>query len=145
LSRQRMTDFRLILSELLFVLLPLLVLALVYIFTGRGVMEMLDDAEWSFAAAVLMGQAIVKYVSRAVYKQSITHDVASLWVAALIVVATVPTLTILSFVLMFGQPLHKDHPGLVWTQVALFIIAVIIFIVFGAVVGRERGDASEGA
>jgi Mn2+/Fe2+ NRAMP family transporter len=52
-------QFREALQELLFVLLPLVVLAVVMLGSDRSIEELSRSEEWSFAAAVLMGQAAV--------------------------------------------------------------------------------------
>jgi len=132
----RVAEFRVALSELLIVLLPLLVLALVIGFNNGNPLDVLDDAEWSFAAAILMGQTVVKYVSRTAGNPEVRNDVSSLIVAALIVLAVVPTLIVLSFVLNTKHPMHPEHTGLIWTQCGMFIASVILFMIFGTLVGR---------
>jgi hypothetical protein len=136
-TADRLSGFRVALSELLFVVLPLLVLAFVMGFNNRRVMDILDDPEWSFAAAVLMGQAVVKYVSRIINRRDAQSDIASLVVSALIVLAVVPSLIVLSLVLMTEQPLHdKGHVGLLITQISLFAMSVLLFLLLGTFGGR---------
>jgi succinate dehydrogenase hydrophobic anchor subunit len=121
-------------SEVLFVVLPLLVLTLVMVFAGKGARDIIDDPEWSFASSILMGQAIVKYVSRGVRRAKARSDWIALTVTALIVLGLVPALIVLSWVLNVQHPLPV---GIVAAQIGLFVLSVIAFMWYGAIVGYK--------
>jgi len=116
-----------ILSELLFVLLPLLVLLIVFIHTGKGLWNLMASPELSFASAILMGQTIVKFVSGTSIAGTRSWERIAFTVSIIIVLGLVPSLIILSLVLTTTNV----SSGLVWAQVAFFIISVLVFIALG--------------
>lgn len=50
-------------AEFLFVLLPLIVITLVFIFKGEHFAQITASPEWSISAAILGGQTLVRFVS----------------------------------------------------------------------------------
>ena len=84
-------------SELLFILLPLVVVTLVAFHKQRPAMEVFSSPEWSFGASILFGQAAVKMIS--VAASGAIPERASVLSVCAIVVGLVPSLTVLTFVL----------------------------------------------
>jgi hypothetical protein len=125
-----------IVAEYLFVLLPLIVLVLTRFFRGH-VSEVFSAAEWSFAAAILFGQTIVKFVSgitKLDYK--IGWQGVAVVVSLLIVLGLVPSLVALSVVLVSAQ----SSAGLTIFQLVFFVLATAVFLSvgrFGQVLLRE--------
>lgn len=117
-----------VLPDALFVLVPLLVLAIVFVATGRGFKAIFASPEWSFGAAVLFGQALVKLVSAISVRGGVRHNVTFL-VALLIVFGVVPSMVVLSLVLLAEPP----SLGLVWAQTIMFFVALAVFIILGTV------------
>src|SRR5437016_614495 len=110
------------LTELLFVLLPLVVLAVALVLNGETFFQIVDDAEWSFASCVLFGQAIVK-VRRV---RSNTTDLA---MAAIMIFGLAPALVTLARALAPRNPSNV----LIAAQMTWFVAAVIVFIRAGSV------------
>jgi len=128
-----------ILSELLFVLLPLLVLAFVSVHKGDTLWQFISAREISFAAAILFGQTVVKFVSGiSVSGENIWERIA-LVVSLLIVLGLVPSMIILALIMT------SNNPGswLVWTQLFFFLLSVCIFFVLGGVghIALKRGSS----
>ena len=115
-------------TELLFTLLPFIVLLMVTAAKTGQVQEILAESEWSFAAAILFGQTIVRIVG------GVTHeDIAGnarsenvvLTIAMLIVLGLVPSMVIMTMVLL-QSPHVQSWLGA--AQVLLFLVAVAFFV-----------------
>ena len=126
-DRRRTITWMGLIAEILFVFLPLLVLAIVFVVRGTTLLALFSSPEWSFATAILFGQAIVKLVA------GVTHKGASVWqpvafiVTAMIVLGLVPSLVILALIL---TATNLSIP-LVAIQMVLFVLAIIVFFAFG--------------
>ena len=122
-----------ILAELLFVLLPLLVIALITLEGGTSTREILGAREWSIGTSVLFGQGLVKFAAGiAIEKTPARKDVIVLVVSGVVVLGLAPALVVLSLVVMTAQP----GTLLIITQLLLFLLAVIAFCVLGSL-GHE--------
>jgi hypothetical protein len=84
-------------TELLFVVLPLLVVGVVGLHHEETAWKICSSPEWSFGAAILFGQAIVKMIAAA--SSGATRERASIFGSLAIVFGLVPALLFLSFVL----------------------------------------------
>lgn len=116
-------------GELLFVLLPLIVIAIIRVNAGSSMRELLSVPEWSFGTAVLMGQALVKLVSGVAAQQPTARwQLVALIVSAMVVLGLVPSLIVLSLMLTIASP----GGALVGLQIALFLSGVVVFCVIGA-------------
>jgi hypothetical protein len=124
-----------IVPELLFCLLPLLVLSLTLIFVDKSIMHLLASPEWSFASAILLGQAVVRFVFGATSNRRAKRKVAALIVAAIIVLELVPALAVLSFTIISHENLGAENvPGwLVGLQLFLFLMSILTFVAIGGV------------
>src|ERR1043166_2854153 len=117
-------------AESLFVILPLIVLTIVLISKGRGARELFAAPEWSFGSAVLMGQTVVKlvYSIASVKKGRVRNaEFMQLVAAVIIVLGLVPSLIVLSLVLTATTA----SAGLTSFQMALFVLGLLIFLLFG--------------
>lgn len=115
-------------AEFFFVLLPILVILLL-IATGaphRG--TILQSPEWSFGAAVLFGQTIVKIVAAVGRARAHPWEKPAFLVAALIVFGLVPSMVILARVSSVEDP----APVLQFLQLTLFLVGGLAFVVFGS-------------
>src|ERR1041385_1381352 len=82
-----------LIAEILFIVLPLIVTGIVLFFQDRG-RELLITSEWSFATAILFGQALTKYVGGLVTgKIKFQWQRVLLFFAVLVVLGLVPSLT----------------------------------------------------
>lgn len=117
-------------SELLFVVLPFLVLALVSFHKESSPALFLLAPEWAFASTILFGQTIVKLVSAATefFGNPITENIA-LIVTMLMVLGVVPSMVVLTMILLAASP----PTWLGVAQVFLFIMSVGLFLLIGGV------------
>ncbi len=129
-------------SEVLFVILPLFVLALVSIHKSASFWDFLCTPEISFAAAILFGQSIVKFVSGISVANARSWERVALLVSGIIVLFLVPTLIILSLLMTSVKP----EIWIVWAQIILFILSIATFIIMGglgSLLLKEHGSKSE--
>jgi hypothetical protein len=118
-----------VVSELLFVLLPIVVTTMILAYRRNGV-GILGSAEWSFSASVLFGQAIVKLVVRMTQIRLRSSDLVGLIVASGIVLGLCPALVILAMVLISDPNPPK---WLIVTQMIFFVLSVCYFLLFGTI------------
>ncbi len=116
-------------AELMFALLPLLVITIVMIFKEQGG-RAFASPEWSFGSAILCGQALVKFVAGLSKVGKPSWQRVSFAVAALFVFGVVPALIVLALMIVAGE--HAPM-WLVRVQVVIFVISMIEFFVFGTV------------
>lgn len=127
------TEFRfsrhliVIVSEFLFILLPLIIVIIIFI-NNTSWRDIFVTPEWSFAAAILLGQSIVKLVSGIASRGRETHwqNVAFI-VSLMIVLGLAPSLIILSLMLTTPYP----SMVLIIAQMIYFLIGSLNFIAFG--------------
>jgi hypothetical protein len=116
-------------AELLFVLLPLLVLLLAHGIRGEGFLRrVLFSADWSFAASVLFGQATVKFVS-GITARPLHRPWArtALVVSSVIALLLTPSLVVLAAMLLLPAP-----PGWLATiQIVLFVLGIACYLIVG--------------
>lgn len=127
--KQRLRNARFaICGELLFILLPLLVISIVELSKGDTVWSVLESPEWSFGAAVLFGQSIMKLVAGFSHTKPRTWEKPVFTVSAITVIFLVPTLVIMALILAF-DPVPF---GLTLSQVIMFIFGVVVFYCLGS-------------
>jgi ABC-type polysaccharide transport system permease subunit len=116
-------------AEFLFILLPFIVSGIVFSYKGHY-SKLLDMHEWSLAACVLIGQSLVKFISGMLANKDVytaRWERVAFAISFLIVAGLVPSLIILSLVLIDG--VHSR--GLAIAQVGIFVLAVVVFFAFG--------------
>ena len=132
-SRDVITAFAGGLAEWLFAAVPLLVLTIVLSHQHHSDL-VLQSAEWSFGASVLAGQSLVRFVSGLVRARNLSVDRVLLGVSAVLVFVVVPANIVLALVLMDEE--NHTPTGLsylmVTSQIGLFVIASLLFIVAAA-------------
>ena len=109
-------------SELLFVILPLLVLAIAFQYKG-AIWTLWSSPEWSFAAAILFGQGLAKIVASISKIGTPFGERVEFLCAFLLVVGLVPALIILALILI-------SEPPALWltiAQLCLFVLSVATF------------------
>jgi hypothetical protein len=116
-------------AEFLFVLVPLIVLAIVYMSGERSIYAVLESPEWAFGASILFGQSVVKLVS-GTSRMGATENWGTivLIVSLVLVFGLMPSLTVLALIL------SKEPPSniLVIEQLVLFVVGSIAFFILGA-------------
>jgi len=124
-----------VVPDLLFVLLPLFVLLIVMANEYTSTKSLLESPEWSFAAAILYGQSVFKWMAAAVDAIG-SGDDGRRWapsagvVATIIVLGLVPSLVILSLVLTNIPPGRR----LVALQISEFLGGVVAFVGTGVAI-----------
>ena len=122
-------------TEIMFVGLPLLVLTIVLIYKGQTA-EILASPEWSFAAAVLFGQGVVKLVGTLSEKGGMHGERVALLCTIILVLGLVPSLVVLSLILLSDHPV----PWLIDLQIVLIIFALVSFLFCTDMVSSARAE-----
>lgn len=125
-------------GEILFTVFPFLV-KLLTIFSGyTKFSEFFDTSDWSLAGSILVGQAIIRYMSGSIKQGSnVQWQVVSLQQSLIYVLAA---LCLVTYGIYQSQTEHSLFL-LVW-QFFLFIISVLVFLGFGSA-GQYFLDRSE--
>lgn len=117
----------LMIAEYLFVLLPLIVVAIIYASDGE-LNAFLQTPEWSFAAAILFGLTIIKFFAGIVcYAKPCNWQISIFYAALTIVFGLVPSLIVLSVLLTTSQ----YSLGLVVFQIFMFAVGTFAFFYLG--------------
>jgi hypothetical protein len=126
-----------LIAEFLFVLLPLLVVAIVRL--SEAVPDkILTAPEWAFGASVLFGLTVVKFVMGFAAREHIFNwQLVGLLTAVLLVFGLVPSLIVLSIIL--NQPDSSFWLGI--AQVLLFVLGAVCFMTLGTL-GQMMANTS---
>jgi hypothetical protein len=116
-----------ILGDLLFIVLPLVVISIVDASIGRSFFAIIETPELSFGSAVLFGQAIIKVVSGFAYTKPTGAEQPVFIIALIIVFGLVPSLVVLALLLSINPIPY----GLQLTQACIFVLGIIVFFYFG--------------
>jgi hypothetical protein len=85
-----------ILGDLLFIVLPLVVISIVAVSVGRSLFAIIESPELSFGSAVLFGQTIIKVVSGYAHMKPSGAEQPVFIIALIIVFGLVPSLVVLA-------------------------------------------------
>jgi uncharacterized membrane protein len=116
-----------ILGDLLFIVLPLVVISIVDVSVGRSLFAIIESPELSFGSAVLFGQTIIKVVSGFAHTKPTGAEQPVFIIALIIVFGLVPSLVVLALLLSVS-PIPQ---GLQLAQAGIFVLGVIVFGFFG--------------
>ncbi len=116
-------------AELLFILLPLIVVCLVHIYKGRVWTEIIGSPEWAFAASLMFGQSLVKFVSGVSHRGILNWEEVAFTASMIIVLGLVPSLVVLVLILTSD----KSTTFLKVLQIGLFAIGFATFMQFGKI------------
>ena len=116
-----------ILGDLLFIVLPLVVISIVDVSVGRSLFAIIESPELSFGSAVLFGQTIIKVVSGFAHTKPSGAEQPVFIIALIIVFGLVPSLVVLALLLSVNPIPH----GLQLAQAAIFVLGVVVFGLFG--------------
>jgi hypothetical protein len=108
-------------SEILFVALPFLILAMIYTQSGHLV-DIFFEKEWSMISAVVMGQVLTRFFGVFFGKATIARARVLFVFAVLIVLVFIPILIVLCLVLI-----SPPSTGLAIAQIVYFVISVGLF------------------
>jgi len=116
-----------ILGDLLFIVLPLVVISIVDVSVGRSLFAIIESPELSFGSAVLFGQTIIKVVSGFAHTKPSGAEQPVFIIALIIVFGLVPSLVVLALLLSVNPIPH----GLQLAQACIFALGIIVFFLFG--------------
>ena len=116
-----------ILGDLLFIVLPLVVISIVDVSVGRSLFAIIESPELSFGSAVLFGQTIIKVVSGFAHTKPSGAEQPVFIIALIIVFGLVPSLVVLALLLSVNPIPH----GLQLAQACIFTLGIIVFFLFG--------------
>jgi uncharacterized membrane protein len=116
-----------IFGDLLFIVLPLVVISIVDVSVGRSLFALIESPELSFGSAVLFGQTIIKVVSGFAHSKPSGAEQPVFVVAMIIVFGLVPSLVVLALLLSINPVPH----GLQIAQAGIFVLGVLAFFIFG--------------
>jgi hypothetical protein len=119
-------------AELAFTLLPLLLILMVLFHAGRPA-DWWSSAEWSFAAAILFGQALVKLMTGLSRGGQAAAGSVALTVALILVFGLAPSLFVLTHVLIANEGAHQPAFWLRAAQIVLFVIAALAYLALGII------------
>ena len=134
-----MNNFASVTVELLFSVLPLVILMIVHAYLD-SFPSVFSLPEWALIAAVLFGQTIAKTTSGAIAfanKASINYHRITLDVTLIIVFGLVPSLVVLVLILISPSP----RLGLTITQIVLFLLSLVTFFAYGGTMQWEQRRA----
>jgi hypothetical protein len=123
----RKAAFYAILGDLLFIVLPLVVISIVDVSVGRSMFALIQSPELSFGSAVLFGQTIIKVVSGFAHTKPSGAEQPVFIIALIIVFGLVPSLVVLALLLSV-TPIPY---GLQLAQAGIFALGIIVFLLFG--------------
>jgi hypothetical protein len=123
----RKAAFYALLGDLLFIILPLVVISIVDVSVGKSLFAIIQSPELSFGSAVLFGQTIIKVVSGFAHTKPTGAEQPVFIIALIIVFGLVPSLVVLALLLSVS-PIPN---GLELAQAGIFVLGVITFFIFG--------------
>ena len=130
LRRHDRVGLQIVAAELAFLLGPFVVTGLAYLYKG-DLRHMLYSPYWSIASCVLIGQALIRFITQLLRSES--HDAAISWervtliFSLLIVLGLIPSMLVLLLVLITPQP--SLFLGV--AQLVLFVFAFSLYLVLG--------------
>jgi hypothetical protein len=123
----RKAAFYALLGDLLFIILPLVVISIVDVSVGKSLFAIIQSPELSFGSAVLFGQTIIKVVSGFAHTKPTGAEQPVFIIALIIVFGLVPSLVVLALLLSIS-PIPN---GLLLAQAGIFALGIITFFFFG--------------
>jgi uncharacterized membrane protein len=126
-STHRKAAFYALFGDLLFIVLPLVVITIVDLSVGRPLFVIIESPELSFGSAVLFGQTIIKVVSGFAHTKPSGAEQPVFIIALIIVFGLVPSLVVLALLLSVNPIPY----GLKLAQVCIFVLGIIAFFFFG--------------
>ena len=127
-------------AEVLFSGLPLVVVAMV-LYQARHAVNFWASPEWSFGAAILFGQTVVRFVNGLIGAgvRATTGPVA-LALAMVVVLGLVPSLLVLTMTLQAIEGGRTVADWLQCLQVMFFILSALTYLLLGTV-GELMGSS----
>lgn len=127
-------------AEVAFAVLPLLVVWMVLAYTNHGA-HLFTSPEWSFGAAILFGQAIVKFVAGLARAGQAAPGPVAFVLTLVVVFGLVPSLLVLTMTLHSSEMNSPLSKWLQVFQVLWFIGASLTYMTLGTI-GEQWGDSN---
>ena len=122
-------------GEVAFAVLPLLAVLMVLLYTDHS-RRIFSSPEWTFGAAILFGQAVVKFVAGLARAGAAAPGPVALVDALLVVFGLVPSLLVLTMTLHSSELGKDPSRWLQASQVVLFCGAAVMYMILGTI-GEE--------
>jgi hypothetical protein len=119
-------------AEVAFAVLPLLVVLMVLVH-ARHSAHLFASSEWSFGAAILFGQSLVKFISGLARGGEAATGPVALIVALLVVFGLVPSLIVLTMTLQSTVVHLTPATWLQICQVLLFTGGAVMYLLLGVI------------
>ena len=117
-------------AELLFIMLPFVVFGIIFTYKGEQ-SKLAYMPEWSLAASVLFGQALVKYVAGVLgsrFKFRVVWERIAFFISLILVSGLIPSILVLTLILTTSGP----SDNLANAQIGLFGYGLVLFLLFGS-------------
>jgi hypothetical protein len=130
--------FYVLVSEMLFTILPLIVITIVRSYQNQYEL-IFYNTEWAMMSIILFGQSIVKFSSGVANSNlKFRWQLVSLIMSLIIIFGLVPSIIILIINLLNSEP----NCGLHIAQMFLFVVSIITFFIVGYV-GQKLIDGKK--
>jgi hypothetical protein len=126
-------------AEVSFAILPLLIVLMVLMYTQHS-RHLFASPEWSFGAAILFGQAIVKFVAGLARAGAAAPGPVTLVMTLVVVFGLVPSLLVLTMTLHSSEVGNALARWVQICQVILFCGAALMYMLLGTI-GEEWGES----
>ena len=124
-----------LLAEVVFAVLPLLVVSVVMAELHKPG-RIVSSPEWSFAAAILFGQSIVRFMTGFAHGGRAKPGPVALAVSLIIVLGLTPSLMVLSAILR-AEAAGMGHDGpegwIAWIQILFFAASAVTYLGLSAI------------
>ena len=129
-----------VVGELLFSLLPFVIIAIIFVYQNRSFYDFIIAPEWSFGMSVLFGQSMVRAVEAFVgFRGDIVSERVGFSMALILVGGLMPSLTFLTLLLITpAPPLWLDI-----AQIVMFLLSLGTFFLFNVVARKMVEEAKE--
>lgn len=131
-----------IIAEMIFASYPMLAVILFLLWREKPG-EILASPEWSFAAAMLSGQAVVRLATGLLGQSHVRRGEVGLIFSLVLAFCFAPSNMFLWMILGSSE----QHPAKIWIkigQLLLFAMASTVYVVFGSIsVPKEQSEAGK--
>lgn len=139
---ERNRIFAALTAEVSFAVLPLVVVLLVFVHIG-STQKMFASPEWTFGAAILFGQSLMKFISSLAKGGAAATGPVALIVALIVVFGLVPSLFVLNWA-VHGHEQHQEMPGFLQAvQIVLFAAGTVTYMLLGTIAETWRNQKSK--
>ena len=129
-QQEGLIELYVVAAEMAFLLVPFIVIGFAHLYKA-DLSTILYTPYWSIASSILIGQALIRFVSRLLQSRAddpaISWERVTLLFSVLIVLGLIPSLVVLLLVLISTQP--SAYLGI--AQVILFAFGVSLYLAFG--------------